>query len=320
MIVTETEKNKIVDLIQKAKSIISRRVEKVIGKKPRAEISNEEALQTVLESWVGQEEEKEQENKAEEEKYIRDQRKQITEMRDRGDFVPVNYMPCPEVSVEEHEEKIINKDISNVEGDVSTPTSIQRSFTPTFTSMESVRHSWSFLNENELYPPKLRRPSSLYGAEAATASSRLPSRQLSLSPSCLLEHADAYCSLSSTEEPMAPSTHQAELEETTGDIVEEAAPNIYRPASYIVPIGGVWNPEDRGVESLWSEVHEEGKKSPNHSEASDQKGLYWAVELNLLINLILVESLRPNKTSSFTSKLSTNNINISSLCLLILPT
>ena len=283
MLVTETEKNKIVDLIQKAKSIISRRVEKVIGKKPRAEISNEEALQTVLESWVGQEEEKEQENKAEEEKYIRDQHKQITEMRERGDFVPVNYMPCPEVSVEEHEEipteeKMIKKNVSNADGDDSTPTSIPRSFTPTFTSMENVRYSWSFLNENELYPPKLRRPSSLYGVEAATASSRLPSRQLSLSPSCLQDHGDAFLSLSSTEESVLPSTNQAELEETAGDIVDEA-PNIYRPASYIVPIGGVWNPDDKSAEteSIWGEVGEEEKKSPINSEASDQKGLYWAV-------------------------------------------
>ena len=73
LLVNEVEKNKIVDMLHKAKSIISKKVEKVMGKKPKSGISNVDALQTVLNDWVDRVESQEREEEAEEEELIIEQ-------------------------------------------------------------------------------------------------------------------------------------------------------------------------------------------------------------------------------------------------------
>ena len=59
LLVSESDKTKIMDMLHKAKTVISRKVEKVMGKKPpKSEISNADALKTVLQNWVEEEQTK----------------------------------------------------------------------------------------------------------------------------------------------------------------------------------------------------------------------------------------------------------------------
>ena len=59
LLVSESDKTKIMDMLHKAKTVISRKVEKVMGKKPpQKDISNADALKTVLQNWVEEEETK----------------------------------------------------------------------------------------------------------------------------------------------------------------------------------------------------------------------------------------------------------------------
>ena len=287
ILVNESEKNTIVDMIHKAKSIISKKVEKVIGKKPKSGISNVEALQTVLESWVGREERKEREDKAEEEKYIRDQEKQVSDMLDRGVKAPVNYKPVPEVSVEEHGDEDTEDEItafadmkvSRIGDDryLQSPTwnpPSRGSLTPTLSNAENVPCPWGFRTDNELYPPKLRRPSSLYGADALAASSRPPSRQVSLSPS-FLEHEEV-SSVSSNADTIKPEQLQQE-EEWEEEEEEEEPVRVCRPDSYLVPIGGVWKPDEDSVESeiVWGKVDEGNTAAADSAETPEDKGSAW---------------------------------------------
>ena len=288
ILVNENEKNKIVDMIHKAKSLISKKVEKVIGKKPKSGISNVEALQTVLESWVGREERKEMEEKAEEAQLIRDQEAQVSEMRERGVSVPVSYKPVPEVSIEEHKDGDVEEELS-LYGDMTvarirndrylqSPTrrhfspASQGSITPTLCNAENVPCPWGFRPESELYPPKLRRPSSLYGADVAAAYSR----PASASPSFYA--GDDHSIPSSTTETIKQDlelTEEDELdepEEDQGEKMTDVPPIKYaRPDSYLVPIGGVWKPEEDGTESelAWGKV-EESMESSSQEPVQDK--------------------------------------------------
>merc|ERR1712016_107573 len=97
--VNENEKNKIVDLLHKAKSIISKKVEKVMGKKPKTGISNVDALQTVLENWLDKTESEEREEDRLLEQLIQGQEDQVETMLMDGRYAPVTYPTVPTVSV-----------------------------------------------------------------------------------------------------------------------------------------------------------------------------------------------------------------------------
>jgi len=57
LFVNEADKNKILEMLSRAKSVISKKVEKVMGRKTgKSEISDTDALKTVLQNWVEEEE------------------------------------------------------------------------------------------------------------------------------------------------------------------------------------------------------------------------------------------------------------------------
>jgi len=57
LFVNEADKNKILEMLHRAKNVISKKVEKVMGRKTtKAEISHADALKTVLQNWVEEEE------------------------------------------------------------------------------------------------------------------------------------------------------------------------------------------------------------------------------------------------------------------------
>ena len=95
LLVNEAEKNKIVDMLHRAKQVISKKVEKVMGKTPkspqtqRSSISNAEALTTVLQNWVEVEETKEKKEEREMEQLIEEQKQQAEKMRQRGIEPPI---------------------------------------------------------------------------------------------------------------------------------------------------------------------------------------------------------------------------------------
>ena len=280
ILVNESEKNKIVDMIQKAKTIISKKVEKVIGKKPKSGVTNVEALQTVLESWVGREEQREREDKDEEEKLIKAQVEQVSEMLERGEKAPVSYKPVPEVSVEEPRDEEEEDDIpifNDMEVNRIGPNRFLQSptwrpfsppslgsLTPTLTLAENVPCPWGNRPESELYPPKLRRPSSHYGVGAAAASSRPASRQVSVSPSFFDGTEDSSVPSSSAEtiKPeyiLNPTEEQEdETEYEYEEFEEEPKIRYCRPDSFVIPIGGTWKPDEDGGDSeiVWGKVEE----------------------------------------------------------------
>ena len=261
--VNESEKNKIVDLLHKAKSRISKTVEKVMGKKPKSSISNVDALQTVLESWLDREQEDEKEDDKLVENLIKEQEKQVKSLIQSGKKAPVN---VPTLAVEEEDSDSEEDDTIEEEPDndlevsrltfprylrppeprrsrnVSEQLNSMRSLSP----VDSVPCPFGNRPESSLYPPKLRRPSSLYGAGALAASSRPPSRQVSVSPS-----------VAATERDTATPAQIAEPEPVEEEDQDEEIPQRYtRPDSFIIPIGGVWRPgEDPGDgEVKWSKL------------------------------------------------------------------
>ena len=107
LLVNEAEKNKIVDMLHRAKQVISKKVEKVMGKTPkspqtqRSSISNAEALTTVLQNWVEVEETKEKKEEKEMESLIEEQKLQAEKMRQRGIEPPITIITPPAESLKD---------------------------------------------------------------------------------------------------------------------------------------------------------------------------------------------------------------------------
>ena len=75
LLVSESDKNKIVDMIHRAKSVISKKVEKVMGRgrMPKSGISTAAVMTTVLQNWVEGEEKREEEDSKEVDQLIEQQ-------------------------------------------------------------------------------------------------------------------------------------------------------------------------------------------------------------------------------------------------------
>ena len=100
LLVNENDKNKIMDMLQKAKSVISKKVEKVMGKKPqKSDISNADALKTVLQNWVDEAETEEKQEEFAEDELIQAQESQVASLRSRGYDPPVHLRPMPTTTV-----------------------------------------------------------------------------------------------------------------------------------------------------------------------------------------------------------------------------
>ena len=283
--VNECEKNKIVDLIHKAKSMISKKVEKVMGKKPKSSISNVDVIHTVLESWMDQEQENEKEDDKLVETLIKEQEMQVEGLIKSGHQAPVS---VPTLAVEEDED-IDSDDEDTIEEEPETDIEVKRLTQPMYLRPPDIRRSRTvseqvnsvrslspvdnvpcpFGNrpESELYPPKLRRPSSMYGAGALAAFSRPPSRHVSISPS--VQPSDILSALLNTQIPDIDTEEQEEEngeEEDEEEEEEEGPPIRYaRPDSFLIPIGGVWKPgDDADAEPRWS-------KLPTEEEYRDER-------------------------------------------------
>ena len=142
----------------------------------------------------------------------------------------------------------------------SRPSAACMSPTRSLSPAENVPCPFGNRPECELYPARLRRPSSLYGAGANAASSRPPSRQVSMSPSNFGDEAAAGSHVG-TKSPIAEDQECWEYEEcdeldveaATGCRLSAAEPTRYaRPDSFVIPIGGVWNPKDDDSGPSWS--------------------------------------------------------------------
>lgn len=96
--VSENDKTKLVDILHKAKTVISKKVEKVMGRKPKSNsIASAEALTSILENWVSQEEEADKTLDSDLQDLIVKQTIQIEEMAQKGLDPPVRYYPIPTV-------------------------------------------------------------------------------------------------------------------------------------------------------------------------------------------------------------------------------
>ena len=263
--VSEHEKNKIVDLLHKAKSLISKKVEKVMGKKPKANsISNVDALQTVLESWMVREEEEDKEDSRMVERLSKEQEEQVETLLSSGQDVPIIYKPDPipavednamsvPCQIEEEPEEAADLEVCATLSRLTIPrprTGQDGSWSPGATS--SVPCPFGNRPDCELYPPKLRRPSSHYGAGAAAACSRPGSRALSASPVQLTEQEHDVAMPDTIQEDCGSGVDGEEEEEVT----PYTRPGYTRPDSFVIPIGGVWRPGDESgdPEVRWGKV------------------------------------------------------------------
>ena len=277
--VNECEKNKIVDLLHKAKSMISKKVEKVMGKKPKSSISNVDVIHTVLESWMDQEQENEKEDEKLVETLIKEQEMQVEGLIKSGYRAPVS---VPTLAVEEDEDIDSNDDEDTIEEEPEADIEVKRLTQPRYLRPPDIRRSRTvsehlssvrslspvdnvpcpFGNrpESELYPPKLRRPSSMYGAGALAAYSRPPSRQVSISPS--VQPSDILGALLNSQIPDIDREEEEEVDnvgevEEDEEEEEEEGPLVRyaRPDSFLIPIGGVWRPgDDTEAEPRWSKL------------------------------------------------------------------
>ena len=209
--VNENDKTKLVDILHKAKNVISKKVEKVMGRKPppKTSVSNAETLTSILETWVSQEEEEGRKEENEIEDLIEKQREQVSQMRSKGLSPPVNYIPVPSVvsPVPEEDEDDLSdadneEDISDAEESAKKKASdmtvqvveegkqnflrppppqrfqLSRNTTPalsprrSLSPCENVPRHFPQKSDNDLYPPSLRRPSSHYDEVAQAACSR----------------------------------------------------------------------------------------------------------------------------------------------------
>ena len=305
--VNECEKNKIVDLLHKAKSMISKKVEKVMGKKPKSSISNVDVIHTVLESWMDQEQENEKEDDKLVEKLIKEQEKQVEGLLKSGHQAPVN---VPTLAVQEDEDiDSDDDDEDTIEEEQETDIEVKRLTQPKFLRPPDIRRSrtvseqvssvrslspvdnvpcpWGVRPESELYPPKLRRPSSMYGAGALAAYSRPPSRQVSVSPS--VHPGDILGALLNTPIPDIDREEPGEVEEIEEEEEEddEAPPIRYaRPDSFMIPIGGVWRPgEDSDSEVRWSKLPtEEEYREERRAEEGDSRRVSPCCDLLCLLH------------------------------------
>ena len=277
LLVNENDKNKIMDMLQKAKSVISKKVEKVMGKKPqKSDISNADALKTVLQNWVDEAETEEKQEEFAEDELIQAQESQVASLRSRGYDPPVHLRPMPTTTVspvpeepEDHEEDDI--EVQEVlEGQTSfllppkakfklerssiSPRPMSRSLTP----CEAVPRP-AFLTGLDQY--KLRRPSSHYDASAQAACSRPVSRNEAVASPPVFDYSafarakvfnDIKEAYTPEEEAMFSSSFPRKMVHTES----EDNAKIQRPESMIIPIGGVWRPDDEPVD-LFLEADED---------------------------------------------------------------
>ena len=304
LLVNESDKTKIMDMLHKAKTVISRKVEKVMGRKPqKSEISNADALKTVLQNWVEEEETKEIEDQDEQIELIKAQERQVAQMRHVGLTPPIVVSPVPEEpednvdnesDQEDHEED--TEETGGADNDIEVqevfegqtslllppkvttklkmpPLSPVQPMSPTrsLTPCDSVPRPAFLRQGSELSDSyKLRRPSSHYDAGAQAASSRPASRQQDSSTnpnpgyvSPPVFDYSAFARAKAFQETVAESRWEEEITETDPDDGEMNdlfdLNKIQRPESMIIPIGGVWRPDDEPVEDFFLDQDSESK-------------------------------------------------------------
>lgn len=297
--VNEHDKTKLVDILHKAKNVISKKVEKVMGRKVAAKttssVSNAQALTSILETWVKQEEEEGRQDQSEMAELVQKQKQQVHEMHAKGLNPPVKFDPSIPTVVspvpEEDEENDAEDECSDDEAEstlVSSDMTIQevkedqdnflkppqrfqlsRSTTPVLVPSRSLSPADGVSRlfsrcDADIYPPCLRRPSSHYDESAQAASSRPSSPRpvpfQSLNPPSRLDIV--------SPPPVSP-TPQSEVGTASsdgagcvgGDFRSTMLPFISRPESMTVPIGGVWRPNDSDYEETQLFSDEECKRS-----------------------------------------------------------
>lgn len=322
LLVNENDKTKIMDMLHKAKAVISRKVEKVMGRKPpKSEISNAEALRTVLENWVEDAEKQEKDEENEEQELIDAQDAQMASWKSQGYDPPVHLRPIPTTIVSpvpEEDDEILddeendcfpaNEDIEVQEvlaGQTSfllppkaqkfklerssmspQPMSPARSLTPCDNVPRPI-----FMRQTVEDNYKLRRPSSHYDASAQAACSRPTSRQdLCLSPAGVVNNNNNNAHAPAPQPPAASvfdysafakqkafqdqqdkmknwfmkNEYEMIQEDDNSNrsdsnnkkklpdgCIDRSSTGIQRPESMIIPIGGVWRPDEDEPVSLF---------------------------------------------------------------------
>ena len=304
LLVSENDKNKIMDMLQKAKSVISKKVEKVMGKKPqKSDISNADALKTVLQNWVDEAETEEKQEEFDEDELIAAQENQVANLRSRGYDPPVHLRPIPSTTVispvpeEEDEEAEDDIEVQEVmEGQTSfllppkaqfklerssiSPRPMSRSLTP----CDAVPRP-AFLTP-ELNPYKLRRPSSHYDASAqacSSACSRPVSRNEAVTSPPVFDYsafARAKVFNDSIKEAWTPEDEMISPPRfpSKRDNLEGADSKIQRPESMVIPIGGVWRPDDEPVD-LFLEADED-QLDQKENETSKSRVILLKIRVN----------------------------------------
>ncbi len=324
LLVSESDKTKIMDMLIKAKSVISRKVEKVMGKKPsKAQISNADTLKTVLQNWVEEEESRELQESHEEDELIKAQEIQVDAMRTHGLSPPVQLRPIPTTmvspvpeddEVEEILEEENNDDIEVqevFEGQTSLllppkacnkyklpslttatpPMSPARSLTP----CDTVPRPAFLRQMSEAADYKLRRPSSHYDASAQAASSRPASRQSTCVSPPVFDYSAFARAKAFQDQANHSIMHWEAMEEE--EEVDDSGHRIQRPESMIIPIGGVWRPDDEPIEFFLDQANEKSSEEVSKvdgNSTSTSKGrarASFCFFINLMCQCLLLTNI-----------------------------
>jgi len=292
--VNENDKTRLVDMLHRAKNVISKKVERVMGKKtapstpsappsPKVQpVSNTDALTSILESWVSTEEAEDRREQRELNQLIAEQEEQVQELKKSGLEPPVAFSPVvhtivspvpeeDEADLEEEENDLAVQEVVEGQDTLLKPPSatrfqLPRSQSPEppapprpLTPVNNVPRHFSHISESELYPPMLRRPSSHYDESAQAAASRPVSPRPSVDSSNENNQAK--------EEELPPSV-----------VVQPSFPldlgQIQRPESMTVPVGGVWRPDDSDAEvSLFGEDDNDKEREKDVADGPASKTL-----------------------------------------------
>ncbi len=237
LFVNESDKTRLVDMLHRAKAVISKKVEKVIGRRPNAAAvaagtggkASAQALTSILDDWVSREEEEDRREAGELERMMEGQREQAERMRSRGMEPPIDVRDLVVPTVvspvpEEDEEELDDDEDEDV------------------TVQEVVSGQ-----ENVLQPPKRML---LQPPPSATATPLSPLSPPVTSPSSPRpDFGDVFLpSLDSNKVEHPPSSVAPPDSSSPPPALSAAAAlslsQIQRPESMTVPVGGVWRPED----------------------------------------------------------------------------
>jgi len=305
--VNETDKTRLVDMLHRAKNVISKKVERVMGRKSQTSmtplatsspktpsVSNTDALTSILESCASTEEAEDRKEQRELENLIAEQAEQVEDMKGRGVEPPVSFVPSTIVHtvvspVPEEDEEVGSSDEldRNDEDDLAVQEVVEGQ--ETLLKPPPAR-LFQLPRSSSPPPPAAPRP--------LTPVDGVPRHfghidESALYPPSLRRPSSHYdeSAQAASSRPVSPRP-SLDSSENNGRKEEETPPlskqpsfridlgPIQRPESMTVPVGGVWRPDESDVEvPLFGDEDDDFINTNSSSEGGVAKPMTYSPSL-----------------------------------------